>query len=52
MLVKATFDKSYELILSPMQTAALVPFNDGACVRVGLRVWGGEEVGGGGRRAF
>lgn len=33
--VKATYDKSYELILMPLQAAVLLPFNDGAC-RAGL----------------
>lgn len=27
--VKATYDKSYELILMPLQAAVLLPFNDG-----------------------
>lgn len=27
--VKANFDKSYELILAPLQAAVLLPFNDG-----------------------
>ena len=27
--VKANFDKTYELVLSPVQAAVLLPFNDG-----------------------
>ena len=43
--VKATYDKSYELILNPLQAAVLLPFADSEWQRGVVCVW---EGGGGG----